>query len=166
MNKNGIKKSSKLISENSIQNDKDKTQRDKDNDLENITESDLEEEIIYNLSQKEEIKNIKQKIFPLESKISNLQKNFREFIKENKNNIRRNTFIGLRANFVIENNNDIFQIPQLIKEKYDLQEANEKLENILKQKSKEISELNMKLNNTINNKKEEEENHKSKIEEL
>ena len=89
-----------------------------------------------------------------------MQKNFNEFIKENrknKNNIRRNTFLGLKTNFSLENHNDNFEIPKLIKEKFDLQESNEKLENILKEKEKQISELNKNLNKIKNEKKKEEE---------
>ena len=138
MKKNSNEKLINSISKKSIRNDKDANLKDKNNDLENIKESEEEEEeeMVHDPLEKEEIKNIKQKIFPLESKISNLQKNFNEFFKENiknKNNIRRNTFLGLKTNFSLENHNDNFEIPKLIKEKFDSQENNEKMENILKE---------------------------------
>ena len=159
MDKNDNEKLINSITKKSIKNDNDTIPKSKNNDLENIKESEEEEEeeeINSNPLKKEEIKNIKQKIFPLESKISNLQKNFNEFIKENiknKNNLRRNTFLGLKTNFSLENHNDNFEIPKLIKEKFDLQENNEKMENILKEKEKQISELNKNLNKIKNEKK-------------
>ena len=131
------------------------------NDLENIKEQ--EEEILPNYFS--EIKNLKKKIFPLESKITNIKKEFN--IKKgnirNEMALRRNTFIDLRTNYSFENKNIFFQTTELIKEKIDLQEINLKLMNKLKEKENEISELNKSLNEFKNEKKYEEEKYLEKI---
>lgn len=139
-------------------------------DLENIKE--IEEDTQTNLSPIKEIKTLNQKIFPLESKISSLKKEFNEINKENKrNNIvtKRNTFFGQG----MDNKSEFFKMTKLIKEKIDLQEINEKLNNNLKLKENEILEFKNKMNNlefeftklkNLNDKEKNEENKKLKEE--
>ena len=88
-------------SDSSISSDKEKNV----NNLDNIKES--EEVILYNNnSSNEEIKNLKQKIIELESKISHLQKRNNELTKENIRNdtkLKRMSFVGTRKKFFFEN---------------------------------------------------------------
>ena len=99
----------------------------KSTNLENIKES--EEEILYDSSPLEEIKNLRKNIILLESKNSSLQKKIKELTKENLRNdtkLKRISFIGVRKNYSFDKA-DNYQFTHLIKEKNDLQEINEKM---------------------------------------
>ena len=167
MNNNNEEISSLSENENSLDNELNKSSKYIINNLENIKES--EEIPLMNPNQNKEIKNLKQTIIELESKISHLQKRNNELTKENIRNdskLKRISFVGVRKNFLFDNKINNFKITELNKEKNDLQEINERMLNILTEKEIEISELNENINNLKNDKKKSEENYNEKIEYL
>ena len=167
MNNNNEEISSLSENENSLDNELNKSSKYIINNLENIKES--EEITLMNPNQNKEIKNLKQTIIELESKISHLQKRNNELTKENIRNdskLKRISFVGVRKNFLFDNKINNFKITELNKEKNDLQEINERMLNILTEKEIEISELNENINNLKNDKKKSEENYNEKIEYL
>ena len=154
MNNNNEEISSLSENDNSLDNELNKSSKYIINNLENIKES--EEITLMNPNQNKEIKNLKQTIIELESKISHLQKRNNELTKENIRNdskLKRISFVGVRKNFLFDNKINNFKITELNKEKNDLQEINERMLNILTEKEIEISELNENINNLKNDKK-------------
>ena len=102
------------------------------NEVENDFEVKNSQEIIINL---------KEKIIELENQIINLRKKNEYF--ENDLKVKRFSYIGTRRKYIIglngDNNN--IEISNLIKEKNDLQEMNEKMLNMLTEKEMENEEL-------------------------
>ena len=147
--------------ENSLDNELAKKNNTiKNGNLESIKEKD--EEGLNNIPKMEEIKNLRQKITELESRNLYLQKRNNELTKDNIRNdtkLKRVSFVGTRKNFFFENKKNNFEMTELIKEKNDLQEINEKMLDILTQKEIEISKLNESLNNLKNEKIKQEENY-------
>ena len=161
---NPIKDDNESISEsedNSLDEELDKKNTPtKNKNLEIIKETD--EELLNNKSKIEEIKNLRKKIVELESRNAHLQKRNNELTKENirsDTKLKRVSFVGTRKNFFFENKKNNFQMTELIKEKNDLQEINEKMLDILTEKEIEISKLNENLNNLKNDNLKKEENY-------
>ena len=102
----------------------------------------------FEISQKPQIiiKNLKKKILDLENQIINLRKKNDILIKDNIENdskIKRMSFIGTRRKFIFGSPGEKskIEIAELIKEKNDLQEINEKMLNMLTEKELENEEL-------------------------
>ena len=102
----------------------------------------------FEISQKpqEIIKNLKTKIIDLENQIINLRKKNDILMKDNIENdskMKRMSFIGTRRKFIFGSPGEKskIEIAELIKEKNDLQEINEKMLNMLTEKELENEEL-------------------------
>ena len=100
--------------------------------------------------------NLKRKIIELEEQITNLRKKNEILTKDNIQNdskIQRMSFVGSRRKFAFglgsENNKN--EISELIKEKNDLQEINEKMLNMLTEKELENEDLQENFDKYKNN---------------
>ena len=100
--------------------------------------------------------NLKRKIIELEEQIANLRKKNEILTKDNIQNdskIQRMSFVGSRRKFAFglggENNKN--EISELIKEKNDLQEINEKMLNMLTEKELENEDLQENFDKYKNN---------------
>ena len=111
----------------------------KENDEENYYSNVNEEKEIQveeNIDQKELISKLREKISDLEEKILKLKSKNDELKKDNiqtDSKLKRMSFIGVRKKFsmVGDTSQDSVKIANLIKEKNDLQEINEKMLNML-----------------------------------
>ena len=119
---------------------------EKNEDIYNSTNNQIKDDFEINQNSYEIISNLKKKIILLETQIINLKKKNDILTKENIENdskMKRMSFIGTRRHFCfgspIEKNN--IEFAELIKEKNDLQEINEKMLNMLTEKELENEEL-------------------------
>ena len=118
-------------------------EKDEDNYISNLSEGNQLDE---NIDEKELILNLKNKILELEEKIIDLKTKNDSLKKDNietDSKLRRMSFIGNRKNFNLAGNTtqDSIKIANLIKEKNDLQEINEKMLNMLTEKELKNEEL-------------------------
>ena len=124
---------------------------EKDEDNYNSNNTQIKDDFEINQNPYEIINNLKKKIILLENQIINLKKkndNLRKENIENDSKIRRMSFIGTRRNFLFgcPGSNNI-EFAELIKEKNDLQEINEKMLNMLTEKELENEELQENFDN-------------------
>ena len=118
-------------------------ENDEENYFSNVNEEDKLEE---NIDQKELISKLREKISELEEKILELKSKNEELKKDNiqtDSKLKRMSFIGVRKKFsmVGDTSQDSVKIANLIKEKNDLQEINEKMLNMLTEKELQNEEL-------------------------
>ena len=107
---------------------------------------------------KEVINNLKKKIVELEGEIINLRKKNELLIKDNietDSKMKRMSFVSTRRkfNFNIGGDNSKIEIAEIIKEKNDLQEINEKMLNMLTEKEIENEDLQENFDKYKNNMK-------------
>ena len=118
-------------------------ENDEENYFSNVNEEDKLEE---NIDQKELISKLREKISELEEKILELKSKNEELKKDNiqtDSKLKRMSFIGVRKKFSMagDTSQDSVKIANLIKEKNDLQEINEKMLNMLTEKELQNEEL-------------------------
>ena len=138
--------------------------------LERILEKDednyylLNKDILNNINEdknhKEVINNLKKKIVELEGEIINLRKKNEILIKDNietDSKMKRMSFVSTRRkfNFNIGGDNSKIEIAEIIKEKNDLQEINEKMLNMFTEKEIENEDLQENFDKYRNNMKSE-----------
>ena len=119
------------------------TEKDEENYYSNKSE---EVQMDENIDQKELISNLQDKISELEEKILDLKSKNDELKKDNiqtDSKLKRMSFIGVRKKFSIvgDSTQDSVKIANLIKEKNDLQEINEKMLDMLTEKEIQNEEL-------------------------
>ena len=125
------------------------TEKDEDEDEDEESYNSNKEEdkqIDENTDQKELIKSLKEKISELEEKIFDLKSKNDELKKDNihtDSKLKRMSFIGVRKKFSVvgTGTQDTLQLANLIKEKNDLQEINEKMLDMLTEKEIQNEEL-------------------------
>ena len=102
----------------------------------NSTKNELKDDFEISQKPQEIIKYLKTKIIALENQIINLRKKNDSLIKDNIENdskMKRMSFVGTRRKFIFGSPGEKskLEIAELIKEKNDLQEINEKMLNML-----------------------------------
>ena len=132
----------------------------------------IKNETVINKESQEIINDLKKKIAELENQVVNLRKKNDMLTRDNIENdskIQRMSFVGTRRKFNLgfsgEKNNSI-EIAEIIKEKNDLQEINEKMLNMLTEKELENEELQENFETYKNNMKLEIEKYLDIINEL
>ena len=160
-----ISKDKNILLEKINENDEDNYSTNRDTIIKELTDSFLQE------PPQEDIQKLKAKIKKLEEQVINLRKKNDTLTKDNIHNdkkIRRMSFVGTRKQFTIGNkdNCDKIKMAELLKEKNDLQEINEKMLNMLTDKELENEELQENFMNFQNEMKIEIQNYIDFIEEL
>ena len=134
---------------------------DKDMDFSTDPFDKIEEVDEYSIEEDQEINTeklileLKEKIVLLEKTNKDLKKKIESITKKdtlNSSIIMKMSMTGLRRNFTLKKNvsnleKDSFEVAEIIKEKEDLQEINEKLLNLLTEKEIEKEELNQQFEN-------------------
>ena len=134
---------------------------DKDMDFSTDPFDKIEEVDEYSIEEDQEINTeklileLKEKIVLLEKTNKDLKKKIESITKKdtlNSSIIMKMSMTGLRRNFTLKKNvsnleKDSFEVAEIIKEKEDLQEINEKLLNLLTEKELEKEDLNQQFEN-------------------
>jgi chromosome segregation ATPase len=160
-----ISKGSNNLLEKINENDEDNYSTNRETVIKDLTDSFLQEQ------PPEDIHNLKLKIKKLEEQVATLKKKNDTLTKDNIHNdkkMKRMSFVGTRKKFAIgsQDNCDKIKMAELLKEKNDLQEINEKMLNMLTEKELENEELQENYTNYQNEMKIEIQNYIDYIEEL
>ena len=154
-----------------LNGDLDKIYENDEQENYNSNNKEFKDDFEINQNPRETINNLKRKIKELENQIINLRKKNEILIKDNIENdsrLKRMSYIGTRSRFTfgIKNENNKIEIAELVKEKNDLQEINEKMLNMLTDKELENEELQEKFDTYKMNIKNEIQNYLDIINEL
>ena len=131
-----------------------------DEDNYNSENKEIKDDFDINKNPQEIINNLRKKIVELENQIINLRKKNDILTKDNIENdsrMKRMSYVGTRRKFMFGSlgENNTIEIAEIIKEKNDLQEINEKMLNMLTDKELENEELQENFDNYKNSIKSE-----------
>ena len=160
-----------LISKTRINLSSYKLDKINENDEDDYSPNNEKENNEENTEQNELVLSLREKISELECKIIDLKVKNEELKKDNIQNdskLKRMSFVGVRKKFSIigDSSQNSVQLANLIKEKNDLQEINEKMLNMLTEKELQNEELQESFENYKNELKTEIQKYLDKIEEL